>query len=168
MQWKTVCFQCLQEVYNYQYPVNNILFKEDFVQSEASQTRFNVMVFFSEIMSLTLNYFVFLICSIRYVQHCRDMSNVLCCLSTSQSWSTLNLHCVFIKLAFASWLLYPRCRGHCNVGHDRVKIGSTSQPLYPVYIVDIVDIAMVTYNIDFTSYLHCLYYILFKLTASRC
>lgn len=63
--------------------------------------------------------------------------------------------------------LYLRCRGHCNVGQDRVKIVSTSQPLYRVYIVDFVDIAMVTY-IDFTSYLHCFYYIMFKLTASQC
>lgn len=140
MQWKTVCFQCLQEVYNYQYPANNILLKEDFVQSEASQTRFNVMVFFSEIMSLTLNYFVFLICSIRYVQHCRDMSNVLCCLSTSQSWSTLNLHCVFIKLAFASWLFYH------------------------VYILDVVDIAM-SAKIESKSVLHRCRCILFTLST---
>lgn len=131
MQWKTVCFQCLQEVCNYQYPAKYILFKEDSVQSEASPTRFDVMVFFSEVMSLILNFFfVFLICSIRYVQHCRDMANVLCCLSTSQSWSTLNIHCSFIKFAFASCLFYH------------------------VYILDVVDIAM-SAKIESKSFLHC-------------
>lgn len=81
--------------------------------------------------------------------------------------STLCFHQISLCIVAFLSCLYPRCRGHCNVGQDRVKIGSTSLPLYPVYIVDIVDISMVTY-IDFTSYLHCLYYILFKLTASRC
>lgn len=87
------------------------------------------------------------------------------------SWSTLNLHYFFYQISLwivpSSSCLYLRCRGYCNVGQDRVKIVSTSRPLYPVYIVDIVNIAMVTY-IDFTSYLHCLYYILFKLTSSQC
>lgn len=83
-------------------------------------------------------------------------------------------HCIYIgfyqiSLCIVPFLscLYLWYRGHCNVGQDRVKIVSTSQPLYRVFIVDIVDIAMVTY-IDFTSYLHCFYYLMFKLTASQC
>lgn len=68
------------------------------------------------------------------------MSNVLCCLSTSQSWSTLNLHCVFIKLAFASWLFYH------------------------VYILDVVDIAM-SAKIESKSVLHRCRCILFTLST---
>lgn len=83
--------------------------------------------------------------------------------------STLYFFQISYSLCIVPFLscFYLRCRGHCNVGQDRVKIESTSQPLYHVYIVDIVDIAMVTY-IDFTSYLHCLYYIMFELTTSQC
>lgn len=98
------------------------------------------MGFFPEVMSLILNYFVFLICSNRCVQHCRDMSYVLCCLSTSQSWSTLNINCSFIKLAFASCLLYY------------------------VYILDVVDIAM-SAKTETKSFLHRSCCILFTLST---
>lgn len=169
MQGKTVCFQCLQEVYNYHYSANNIL--EDFVQAEASPTRFNV-IFFSEVMSLILNYFVFLICTLVWL--CVALQRYVICTTLFVDIAKLvdiaSTLCFYqISLCIVPFLscLYLRCRGHCNVGQDRVKIVSTSQPLYRVYIVDFVDIAMVTY-IDFTSYLHCFYYIMFKLTALQC
>lgn len=138
MQWKTVCFQCLQKVYYYHYPANNILFKEDFVQSEASPTRFNVMVFFGSYVPYIELFCVFnlfhLLCVAlsRYVK-CNMLFVDVAILFLSQS--TLNLHCVFIKLAFESCLLHH------------------------VYIFDVVDIARSSQNRFYiaavVSCLHC-------------
>lgn len=171
MQWKTVCFQCLQEVYNYQYSAKYILFKEDSVQSEASPTRFNVMGFFRKLCPL---YWFFFCVFNLFHSLCVALSRYGKCTMLFVDIAKLvdieyTLFFYQICLCIVPFLscLYPRCRGHCNVGQDRVKIVSTLQLVYPVYIVDIVNIAIVIY-IDFTSYLHCLYYILFKLTTSQC
>lgn len=168
MQGKTVCFQCLQEVYNYHYPANNIL--EDFVQSEASPTRFNVMFFFGSYVPYIELFCVFnlhpslCVALQRYVKCTTLFVDIAKLVDIA---STLCFYQISLCIVPFVSCLYLRCRGHCNVGQDRVKIVSTSQPLYRVYIVDFVDIAMVTY-INFTSYLHCFYYIMFKLTASQC
>lgn len=58
--------------------------------------------------------------------------------------------------------LHSRHREHCNVGPQQVQIMSISYPLYTVYIVNIVDIAMFgrhRFYIKFTSSLLYLVYI---------
>lgn len=170
MQWKTVCFQCLQEVYNYHDPANNILFKEELCSRRLAQ-RVLMWWFFRKLcpfywIILCVQFVPFAMCSIveicqMYYVDCRHRNFIFKLVDIE---STLCFYQISLWIVPTSSCLYLQCRGNCNVGQDRVKIVSTLQPLYPVYIVDIVDIAMVTY-IDFTSYLHCLYYILFKLTT---
>lgn len=142
MQWKTVCFQCLQEVYNYHDPANNILFKEELCSRRLAQ-RVLMWWFFRKLcpfywIILCFQFVPFAMCSI--VEICQMYYVVVDIAILFLSWSTLNLHCVFIKLAFESCLLHH------------------------VYIFNVVDIAM-SAKIESKSFQHCSPCILFTLST---
>lgn len=86
-------------------------------------------------------------------------------MSTSLCWSLLSRHCVYIvRFLFC---LHRWYRHYYNVGRHRVDIVSTypSYLLYPVYVIETVDSAMLT-NIESMLCLRWVPYILHLILLS--
>lgn len=137
MHWKTVCFQCLQKVFYYHSPITYCL-RGILCSRRLAQRVLMWWFFFGSYVPYielfcVLNLFHSLCVALsRYVK-CTMLFVDIAILFLS--WSTLNLHCVFIKLAFESCLLHH------------------------VYIFDVVDIARSSQNRFYiaavVSCLHC-------------